>query len=173
MRTRIVRIEEGGSKSRPAAALEEIDASATTNLERVSIEFHSQLRPSYNRDEAKASPGPQVFLSPLERRLFGWRFGLTSQGHYSLVPSHSKEGDVICVPIGSSTPFVLRPVLKEDGLSSEHCELIGRCYVHDFMDGQAMASLLDALENEGVEARSGLSVASERIHAELKSFILV
>jgi hypothetical protein len=57
--------------------------------------------------------------------------------------------------------------------ASEHYELVGLCYVHDFMDGQAMASLRVALENDGVEARGGLSVALERIHAELKSFILV
>jgi hypothetical protein len=62
-----------------------------------------------------------------------------SSGRRSLF---SDRGYMICVLLGGRTPFVLRP--RED-----RYELIGPCYVHGIMDGEAMEQLrLRNLEHE-------------------------
>jgi hypothetical protein len=48
-----------------------------------------------------------------------------------------EAGDRICVLLGGRTPFVVRAT--EDGCY----RLIGECYLHEMMDGQAM----DEFEN--------------------------
>jgi hypothetical protein len=49
-----------------------------------------------------------------------------------LGPGFARENDVICILFGAMTPFVLRPV------SNGMYLLIGDCYVHDIMYGEAM-----------------------------------
>ena len=49
-----------------------------------------------------------------------------------LVPRHCEPGDVACIFYGCPTPFVLRP--SHDGTYM----LLGACYVHNMMDGQAL-----------------------------------
>lgn len=44
--------------------------------------------------------------------------------------------DLVCVFIGASTPFVVREM--EDG----YFRLVGECYIHGLMDGEAMDDLL-------------------------------
>ncbi|KAJ4990240.1 heterokaryon incompatibility protein [Stagonosporopsis vannaccii] len=62
------------------------------------------------------------------RRPFTTRGGMLGLG-----PSALKETDVVVVLFGGSVPFILRR-LKGQG----HYRLVGECYVHDVMDGQAV-----------------------------------
>ena len=49
----------------------------------------------------------------------------------------TREGDRICVVRGCVTPFVIRPVGEK--LEGQVCwELVGECYVHGLMDGEAV-----------------------------------
>lgn len=41
-------------------------------------------------------------------------------------------GDQVCILFGGNTPFVLRPC-------NEYYQLVGECYIHGMMDGEAMA----------------------------------
>lgn len=52
----------------------------------------------------------------------------------SYVPPLSRVGDEVCVLFGMEVPFILRPV---PGSSSLEYELVGECYVHGMMDGEA------------------------------------
>lgn len=101
----------------------------------------------------------------------GWNFGCTSGKNVVLVPSNAKKKDLICVPVGSSTPFVLRPTGKKDVDGSMQYYLVGRCYVHKFMDGETMAGVHMALKNA---ERDGVSDEKKEIFlTQLKLFILI
>jgi hypothetical protein len=63
----------------------------------------------------------------------GRRFFVTETGLLSLGPVAIAEGDIIAVIFGGSVPFVLRP-----SLDTGHYRLVGECYIHDVMDGQAV-----------------------------------
>ncbi|KAK8121777.1 heterokaryon incompatibility protein-domain-containing protein [Apiospora sp. TS-2023a] len=62
------------------------------------------------------------------------RFALTAGGHYALCPHLVEEGDIVVVLMGQRTPFILRP-RGDDYL------LVGECYVHGIMQGQALSML--------------------------------
>ena len=59
------------------------------------------------------------------------RFCATIDGRIGLVPRSAAAADVICVLYGGRVPFVLRPC--EKGYT-----LIGECYIHGLMNGEAM-----------------------------------
>ncbi|KAK4499645.1 hypothetical protein PRZ48_010163 [Zasmidium cellare] len=61
------------------------------------------------------------------------RFFTTRGGRFGIGPQVMQTGDVVVVLYGGQWPFVLRPV---DG--STAYELVGQCYVHDVMFGEAM-----------------------------------
>lgn len=76
---------------------------------------------------------------------------ITSRGSIGVISSkcHATVGDDVYVLLGGNTPFVLaemKPTAvllgSEEELQSRsgHKQVIGPCYVHDFMDGQAIAS---------------------------------
>ncbi|KAK7746220.1 hypothetical protein SLS62_009436 [Diatrype stigma] len=69
------------------------------------------------------------------------RFFVTSTGYMGLGPSSTAVGDCVYVLIGGCTPFVLRSAGESEvpsvGRRSCH-RLVGDCYVHGLMDGEAM-----------------------------------
>jgi len=60
------------------------------------------------------------------------RFGITMSGRMLLGPRDVVPGDVVCVLHGGDVPFVLRP------RGGNRYSLVGECYVHGLMDGEAM-----------------------------------
>jgi hypothetical protein len=58
-------------------------------------------------------------------------FFFTRSGLIGLAPSAAKENDLLCIFFGGKTPFLIREM--EKGF-----QLIGECYVHGIMDGEAM-----------------------------------
>jgi hypothetical protein len=49
------------------------------------------------------------------------------------VPDDTEKGDLICVFDGGEVPYLLRPAGNDSYI------LIGECYLHGIMDGEAMA----------------------------------
>jgi hypothetical protein len=64
-------------------------------------------------------------------------FARTKKGYYVLGPKVMEEGDVVCVLYGGKMPFVLRPW-------GRYFLLVGECYVHGLMKGEA----IDLLERK-------------------------
>lgn len=60
-------------------------------------------------------------------------FGTTTARHMGLWPLGTVEGDQKCILLGARTPYVIHRSPEHD----RQC-LIGECYVHGFMNGQAM-----------------------------------
>ena len=58
------------------------------------------------------------------------RRGRTSNGYVGQFPVDARKGDVVCVPLGSAVPFVVRRV------RGESFTLVGECYVHGIMQGE-------------------------------------
>lgn len=77
------------------------------------------------------------------KRLSNGRFCVTKRGYLGFAPPEAHLGDVICVLHGGAVPFVLRRTFSHD---SEH-RLIGECYIHGIMYGEALSF-------DGIEERS-------------------
>ncbi|XDG10332.1 hypothetical protein ABKA04_009947 [Annulohypoxylon sp. FPYF3050] len=60
------------------------------------------------------------------------RFACTSKGYYILGPAALEQNDLVCVLFGGKMPFCLRP------LGGQYYQLVGECYVHGLMNGEAM-----------------------------------
>lgn len=58
-------------------------------------------------------------------------FAKTEKGYYVLCPKVTQPGDVVCVLFGGKLPFCLRPL-------GDRYLLVGECYVHGLMNGEAM-----------------------------------
>ena len=76
----------------------------------------------------------------------GRRFITTKKRRVGLAPADSKEGDVICVFLGSGVPHVLRPNAAGAGKSSTF-SFVGECYLHGIMNSE----VLDMLERNDTE----------------------
>ncbi|KAE8445938.1 hypothetical protein EG329_012717 [Mollisiaceae sp. DMI_Dod_QoI] len=61
-------------------------------------------------------------------------FARTGRGYYMLGPSALETGDVVCVLFGSKVPFCLRPI-------GRRYLIVGECYVHGLMKGEAIDML--------------------------------
>jgi hypothetical protein len=81
------------------------------------------------------------------KRLSNGRFCVTKRGYVGFVPHDTKPGDEICVFYGGAVPFVLRRALGSKSLY----KLIGECYIHGIMYGEALSF-------EGIEDRSYILV---------------
>lgn len=81
--------------------------------------------------EIRASEYRQAMFGACDcRRLFS-----TASGFFGLGPQTMKPGDILAILYGSLLPFVLRP--SRDSRGATH-ELVGSCYVHGIMDGEAV-----------------------------------
>ncbi|KAF5681214.1 heterokaryon incompatibility protein [Fusarium heterosporum] len=75
----------------------------------------------------------QVLELPYVRDAIGFSkhktFVSSDEGYFGLAPSETKEGDVICVLLGTNVPLLLRPV------SADQFRLAGECCIHGLQDG--------------------------------------
>jgi hypothetical protein len=74
---------------------------------------------------------------------------VTTSGMRGIGPGAMEVGDRVCVLYGANMPFLLRP--QEDAYF-----LIGECYIHDLMHGEAVQQLLErrsGLEEKWIELR--------------------
>jgi hypothetical protein len=68
-------------------------------------------------------------VASINRRL------MTATNRYlGLRPVKAEKGDTMCILLGSGRPIILRP-------SGERYLIVGDCYVHVIMEGEAMAWL--------------------------------
>lgn len=71
-----------------------------------------------------------------DRRMF-----LSKEGHLGLGPRSMSEGDQIWIVDGARRPFIFRQVRSDESiLHTNRFELIGPCYVHGCMDGEAITA---------------------------------
>ena len=106
---------------------------ATRRWNRIMVETsnpHAVAPPDFWEIYRRAQP----FVSSITYKLKGRRFCVTRKGYIGLVPIETKTGDEIAVFDGATVPFVLRQAEKGHGAFY----LIGECYVHGIMKGEAL-----------------------------------
>jgi hypothetical protein len=65
---------------------------------------------------------------------FPRRICITDRGYIGMAPHLAEQGDLLCFIFGSQVPFLLRHV--EDSKEMRY-RLVGECYIHGMMDGEA------------------------------------
>jgi len=84
----------------------------------------------------RGSPLVTQYLERVQSVVWNRRLSrLTYTGRLGLLPVDAEPGDSICILLGCSVPVVLRPDDFED---PSHFVLIGECYVHGIMNGEAL-----------------------------------
>ncbi|KUJ14857.1 uncharacterized protein LY89DRAFT_783924 [Mollisia scopiformis] len=75
-------------------------------------------------------------------------FFITERGYIGLGPARMRAGDRLCALLGGQTPFILRK-----HISAPRFEVIGDCYTHGLMDGEAMNMWKDLINTtKGINA---------------------
>ena len=69
-----------------------------------------------------------------EAGMRGRSLAITSNGYMGAMPQEVQPGDLVCVLFGCSVPVVLRKRTDQ-----ESYQFIGECYLHGFMDAEAIA----------------------------------
>ncbi|KAH8669611.1 hypothetical protein BGZ60DRAFT_564070 [Tricladium varicosporioides] len=78
----------------------------------------------------------QNYINALSTNLQGWRFIVTKLGYVGIAPNLVKVGDVVTCFSGAGVPFVLRGCGRR-GKDRDEWRLVGECYVHGIMRGEA------------------------------------
>ncbi|ERF73567.1 hypothetical protein EPUS_07501 [Endocarpon pusillum Z07020] len=86
----------------------------------------------------------QVYLQTVSMVLNRRCVFMTSKGYLGVGPGSVVQGSVVFVPVGAQTPFVLHPLSSavesapEDVARRALHILLGECYLHGWMDGEAL-----------------------------------
>ncbi|KAL8687476.1 MAG: hypothetical protein Q9218_006361 [Villophora microphyllina] len=76
----------------------------------------------------------------------GRRFATTDTGYMALVADRTEVGDAVAFFQGTSVPYTIRPQWNskrlEHGRDEIHAKLVGDCYVHGMMQGEAIAEAI-------------------------------
>jgi hypothetical protein len=78
---------------------------------------------------------PDEFFAIAGKWCSGRRFFRTANGLMGMGPGSMKEGDLLCLLLGSGVPYILRP-------QGGRYLFIGDCYVDDLMEGQGLCGLI-------------------------------
>jgi len=96
------------------------------------IKQYFPARESIKRAHEEGFMQTAVQYAGMSMNMMHWkRFAASLKGYLTSVPVSSLPGDILCIVMGAAVPFVLRPV---DG----GYQLIGECYVHGLMNGEAL-----------------------------------
>ena len=79
------------------------------------------------------SPGHRAFALAFGAIMPYHRFFLTKGDYIGVASWKIRSGDIICIILGATTPFVLRENLMSDGGRRDYT-LVGECHVHGLMN---------------------------------------
>jgi hypothetical protein len=75
-----------------------------------------------------------LICKALENGMNNRLIAITQGGYFVALPEMAQRGDLVCVLFGCSVPVVLRRLDEHNSYT-----FIGECYLHGFMDGEAIA----------------------------------
>ncbi|KAG0650483.1 Heterokaryon incompatibility protein [Hyphodiscus hymeniophilus] len=82
------------------------------------------------------------FLQRIQSVIWNRKFLVSKSNNWlGLAPMAAQPEDLICILYGCSVPVVLRPT--ETIYGDRYYQLVGECYVHGMMDGEAVETAMD------------------------------
>jgi hypothetical protein len=125
---------------------------APTWYRRACLECLNHINPTGDLDTKKFDNVAQtpatmkMFLKRVQEVVCNRRFFLCKKvgdraALYGMGPPQTNTGDIICVLFGCSVPVVLRRQDSDDSTEKRYT-LVGECYVHGMMDGEALPKKL-------------------------------
>lgn len=94
---------------------------------------------AHGQSEAAGVRPEPLFNDLVHMSCNGTRIARTGRGLIGTVPRSARAGDLVCVLYGGQTPFVLR----QDPSGEALYRLVGDCYVHGLMNGEALSMELE------------------------------
>lgn len=111
--------------------LAEFNAFLAWNLEQLQLVDRESIPASSGFKDSETVSAIN-FLEAINFAMFYRRLFTTTKGHLGLGPESMQEGDIVTVLFGGNVPYILRPV------GDDHYRLVGECYFHPVMEGQAI-----------------------------------
>lgn len=121
-----------------------------TGFRRTSPSYMDQLRQWNHFIGSNKRPPKEGILREIDNRMRRrpQRLFVTSSGRLAAGPPKMKDGDLVFLARGSEMPLLLRPCheiateIEQPPLYHQHpsYKLVGRCYVHGIMDGEAVTA---------------------------------
>lgn len=108
----------------------------------ITDDFEGLFNTNFNKDPSRPFRRPSYgaanhnVLGRLHDAVLHNRFFITSSGLPGIGPTTTKVGDTVAVLTGANMPFVLRKGVSMD-LQNPYT-VVGVCYVHGIMDGEAV-----------------------------------
>ncbi|KAL9106298.1 MAG: hypothetical protein Q9227_008633 [Pyrenula ochraceoflavens] len=106
---------------------------AYRKLVRASFPHHPDSTPISREEKADLRIIGQPVSEAVGARINGRRPCLTGKDYLGFAPDATRPGDLLAIFLGSTVPFVIRPHDRE----VDSFWLIGECYVHGIMKGEA------------------------------------
>jgi hypothetical protein len=94
------------------------------------------LSDTQEHDELESTVASKELNSAVAAAANQKRFSVTASGYMALIPRESCVGDTFCVLLGIQIPFVLRSAPS----AIEKYDLVGPCYCHGIMMGEAVVN---------------------------------
>ncbi|KAK5657904.1 hypothetical protein OQA88_2453 [Cercophora sp. LCS_1] len=113
---------------------EDVAAAVPTYVEYVMNFFTPGYEPTEETKDTLLTYGAMI-ESSLHGMAEGRRFCRTEAGRLGQVPAATQDGDVFAVISGAEVPYILRPCPERPGVYT----LVGDCYLHGLMQGEALA----------------------------------
>jgi len=110
-----------------------------TNNSGIEYSMSEMALDPHRREETQAVVDFEAYLPRVHDTILKMnrRLMVTNEGHIGMAPSRGFKGDVVAILFGCSVPVLLRP--RDQNVTSY--AFIGECYVHDFMNGEAIQEL--------------------------------
>ena len=105
----------------------------------VSHQFKAFADESTTIEEQNCLRGCHNYINALQGVLQGWRFIVTKSGYVGVASNQPIKGDKVVLFSGGAVPFVLRKGSRKSG-GHDLYRLVGECYIHGIMGGEAWHS---------------------------------
>lgn len=142
-------VEPGNARAFRRAQQEDIDALETFCAEIHASTSCASIVDYYNQANDRVKELITTFVNNIERQ----GYFMTLNSYMGLGPNTVCAGDEVWVLMGSPVPFVLRPLLVKESDEVEpqlmH-QLVGHCFVHGIMDGEATKNFLHKVDLVGI-----------------------
>ncbi|KAB5558118.1 heterokaryon incompatibility protein-domain-containing protein [Coniochaeta sp. 2T2.1] len=101
-------------------------------VSRPSVSMYDRIRRTHGDEELNLEYQNFTHVFAIHRLM---RFCITEKGYMGLCSTEARVGDDVYILPGMQTPYTMR---RTAGRQDNELRLVGRCYIHGIMDGEAL-----------------------------------